>query len=133
MATRIVLKENEIKELLRSRNGEVAKYLFAQGKKVEGRAKRLAPVDTGRLRSSISTELTETDGAPAARVGTAVNYARFVHDGTGIFGPSGRMIRPVRAKRLVFRPKGAKKTVFAKAVKGQRGTEFLTEALKVLR
>jgi HK97 gp10 family phage protein len=45
---------------------------------IERGAKLQAPVDTGRLRASISSEI----HAMTAEVHTNVSYARFVHDGT---------------------------------------------------
>lgn len=45
---------------------------------VERYGKQNAPVDTGRLRASISTEIRPT----SATVSTHTNYAIYVHDGT---------------------------------------------------
>lgn len=129
MATRIVLNNAELNRLLKSRSGGVGKAIFTKGKKVESEAKRRCPVDSGRLRSSISTEISLTNKGPVARVGTNVKYAVFVHEGTGVFGPRRTIITPKRSRFLVFRPKGAIKKVFAKRVRGMRGTPFLEEAL----
>lgn len=50
---------------------------------VERAAKQNAPVDTGRLRSSISTRLAESDeNSIAVEVGTNVDYAIAVEFGT---------------------------------------------------
>ena len=46
----------------------------------EGYAKKLAPVDTGNLRNSITH--TVDDGEPAAYIGTNVEYAPYVCLGT---------------------------------------------------
>ena len=46
----------------------------------EGYAKKLAPVDTGNLRNSITHEV--DDGEPAAYIGTNVEYAPYVCLGT---------------------------------------------------
>ena len=46
----------------------------------EGYAKKLAPVDTGNLRNSITHEV--DDGDPAAYIGTNVEYAPYVCLGT---------------------------------------------------
>jgi len=53
---------------------------------VQREARRLCPVDTGRLRSSIELELLE--GGLVGQVGTAVEYAPFVEYGTGDAGAS---------------------------------------------
>lgn len=50
---------------------------------VEGDAKRLCPVDTGRLRSSLSTETKTTENGAKSFTGTNVDYFIFVEFGTG--------------------------------------------------
>ena len=50
------------------------------GLTAEGYAKKLAPVDTGNLRNSITHEV--DDGEPAAYIGTNVEYAPYVCLGT---------------------------------------------------
>lgn len=49
---------------------------------VEGRAKKLSPVDTGRMRASIATSLGVRDRGITSIVQTNVFYAIFVHEGT---------------------------------------------------
>ena len=46
----------------------------------EGYAKKLAPVDTGNLRNSITHDV--DDGEPAAYIGTNVEYAQYQELGT---------------------------------------------------
>lgn len=58
----------------------LARGLEECGLVAEGYAKRLCPVDTGRLRNSI-THVTSY-GAKAVYVGTNVEYARYVEMGT---------------------------------------------------
>jgi len=50
--------------------------------RVERDAKINAPVDTGRMRASITTRLIKEDGNPVAEVGTNVSYAPLVEYGT---------------------------------------------------
>lgn len=50
---------------------------------VEGDAKRLCPVDTGRLRSSISTETEDTADGAVSFVNTNVEYTPYMEYGTG--------------------------------------------------
>lgn len=50
---------------------------------VQGDAQRLVPVDTGRLRTSITTTVEETPTGAVAEVGTNVFYAPYVEYGTG--------------------------------------------------
>lgn len=81
MATRLVLNHAAIAELLTGPDGPVAKDILRRTAKVEAAAKQNCPVDTGRLRSSISHELA-LDGGIVGRVGTNVFYAPFVELGT---------------------------------------------------
>ena len=94
------------------------------------RARILAPVDTGRLRSSGKIEYSGFfTFRPKATVRFDVDYAQFVNDGT-----APHIIRPVRAQALRFRVGG--RIVYAKVVHhpGTRGTRFLDRALRdVLR
>lgn len=82
--------------------------------RVKAQAQALAPVKTGALRNSINVTFT---GPLTAVIGPHVLYAAYQEYGTasrGEFGGSPYVIRPVRAKRLVFQVDG--KRVFAKEV-----------------
>lgn len=117
-----------LRKMLRSPEGQVARGIYKLGKKVERKAKRYTPVDQGVLRNSITTELVIRK-MPVARVGTKVKYALFVHEGTGIHGPKGVPITPKNGKVLVFTSRKTKQLVFAKSVKGMKGTPYLRRAL----
>lgn len=72
----------KVRMLLEGPQGPVAKELERIAVGVERDAKRLCPVDTGRLRSSI-THVTGVDGRGlVAKVGTNVDYALPVEMGT---------------------------------------------------
>ena len=58
------------------------------GSQAEGYAKDLAPVDTGRLRNSISHQV--DDAEKAVYIGTNVEYAPYVELGTGKYAEGGR-------------------------------------------
>ena len=129
-----------IRQLVTSPRGGVVQDLLRRGLLVETQAKRNLGgiggpkrVDTGRLRASINTQLVTRDGQPAVLVGTNVRYARWVHDGTGIYGPRGRRITPKSHKRLRFRPKGSRKFVYARSVAGMRPNPFMKNALHAAR
>lgn len=65
---------------------ELAKrFLRKAGSMVERDAKRNCPVDTGNLRSSITHEVVDETCA----IGTNVEYAPYVHQGTGIYATDG--------------------------------------------
>jgi hypothetical protein len=135
----------QLQHILKSPNGGVAKDLIKRGKRVETRAKLnlgggtgSGPkrVDTGKLRSSINSNLIVRPEGLAVRVGTNVYYARYVHDGTGLYGPKHTLIYPKHGKVLVWRSKiyGAKKGKWAGKVvvrytRGMRPNPFLADAL----
>lgn len=54
----------------------------------EGYAKRLAPVDTGNLRNSITHKVDPAE--PAVYIGTDSEYGAYVELGTGKYYPGGR-------------------------------------------
>lgn len=134
------LHHDAIRDLLTSPNGPVAADLLRRGLRVETRAKQNLEggssgpkrIDTGRLRASITTTLVLVNGGPAVRVGTSVEYALMVHEGTGLWGPSHAPIRPRRARFLVFSPDGGE-VVFARQVSGMRPNRFLVEAIPAAR
>lgn len=139
---RVILNTQEINKLLQSPSGAVAQDLLIRGNRVKNAAQRLCPVDQGRLRASISTELAFDEGELVVRVGTNVDYAIYVHNGTGIYGPEKRPIVPVRAKALRwaqrnnsgrgrrrYRNGSTDGYVYSKRSKGTRGRPFLTKAL----
>ena len=83
MADRIVFDEAALAELFDSPSGPAGKELARVANTVTRIAKRLAPVDTGRLRSSIAKPELGRDGRGLfARVGTDVEYAPYVELGT---------------------------------------------------
>lgn len=124
------LNQHALSELLESPTGGVGRALYRRGVHVQSRARQLCPVDTGRLRSSITVEMTSNRNRLACRVGTNVKYALLVHDGTGIYGPKSRPIQPTHAQVLAFTPRGGDAVVFASSVRGSPAVPFLREALK---
>lgn len=81
MSAEVVLNEAAIKELLESEDGDVAKDLQKRALRCVRVAKRLCPVDTGRLRSSITSELGKDGDGLLAVVGTNVEYAARIEFG----------------------------------------------------
>lgn len=78
MATNIQIAEDHSDELLRELTDKIPVALEECGLVAEGYAKRLCPVDTGRLRNSI----THTVNGDIAYIGTNVEYAPYVELGT---------------------------------------------------
>ena len=82
MATVVRLDASAVKSLLESEHGDVGRDLAKRALRVEALAKRLAPVDTGRLRTSISHDLAHDSQGLYAIVGTNVHYAIHQEFGT---------------------------------------------------
>lgn len=62
--------------------GKLVKDVDRRCLKVEGQAKQLAPVDTGRLRSSITHEVERQGEEVVGRIGSNVEYAAHQEFGT---------------------------------------------------
>jgi Bacteriophage HK97-gp10, putative tail-component len=134
-SVKVVWNEHEIHVLLTSEQGPVARDLVRRGQRVLNAARRRAPVNTGALRGSLTSELITVSGAPAVRVGSNLPYAIYVHEGHG-------PIVPVRAKILRWpainnsgagrrRYRGGETAgyVFAHRVRAVAGRPFLLDAL----
>lgn len=82
MTTRVVFDQKALDTLFLSPSGPSGVLLAKAAVKIERRAKQLAPVDTGRLRSSVAHELGRDERGLVARIGTDVTYAIYVELGT---------------------------------------------------
>ncbi len=65
---------------------------------IETAAVEEAPVRTSNLRSNITTNQTTLD----VYVSKAAPYAQFVHEGTGLYGPRHKRIKPKTKKTLYW-------------------------------
>ncbi|ONK13137.1 HK97 gp10 family phage protein [Streptomyces sp. MP131-18] len=95
---------------------------------VEASARARCP-GNGPLRASIQSEITDRPGEVLGEVFSDLDYARYVHEGTGVYGPRRRPIRPVRRQVLTWRDLGSGERVFARQVEGQRPRPFLMDGL----
>lgn len=95
---------------------------------IEARAVLNAPKRTTNLINSATTDFRPAGLDSVAYVKFTAKYALYVHEGTGIYGPKGKRIRPVRAKALMFMIDG--QPVFRKSVKGMKGRPFLKQAFE---
>lgn len=139
---RQVLDTAGLAQVLNSPTGATARILLDRGYKVQTIARRNCPVDSGRLRASVHVRLVRYGGILICEIGTDLDYAIYVHEGTGLFGPKHAVIRPTTAKVLVFTPRkgrtgkfipGKNRTVvYARFVKGSPARPFLRDALRVV-
>jgi HK97 gp10 family phage protein len=81
VATRVRVNQGALNQIFRSPSGPVGNRLHSLGIMAANNARSSAPVDTGRLRASI--QVTSPQGSPlTVRIGSNVNYAIFVEQGT---------------------------------------------------
>ena len=121
---------NTVNAMLHSDTGMTGREIHRRGERVLARARELVGIASGRLYNSLRLSRTTVGGEVAVNISTNVRYARFHHDGTGIYGRTGRPIRPVSAKALRFKPRGSSQYVHAASVRGSRPNPFLREALE---
>ena len=74
--------EAEAARLLQATNSPVGRMLARVAAKAETASKARCPVDTGRLRGSINWRIVLEGGVLTAIIGTNVEYAIYVHEGT---------------------------------------------------
>lgn len=76
--------------------------------------------DIGRAAGGVQLELYSEGAEP---------YALYQHEGTGIYGPKKRPIRPKNGPFLVWKDPDTNELIFAKEVKGTPAKKFLTRAI----
>jgi HK97 gp10 family phage protein len=74
--------EAAAQQLLKATNSPVGRMLARVAAKAETASKARCPVDTGRLRGSINWRIVLEGGTLCAIIGTNVEYAIYVHEGT---------------------------------------------------
>lgn len=135
-----------VDELLRGRSGPVVRHIQDIVDNVRSEAVRNVKRDTGALAASHEATVNVYGRVVVGRVGTPLHYARYLHEGTGIYGPKRKRIVPVTAKALRFKagrmigplPAGRSGTspedrgawVFAKSVRGVPPHPWLVEAFE---
>ena len=89
---------------------------------IEAEAKKRCPVDTGRLRASITPEV---KSAIEGQVGTNTEYALDVE-----YGTKPHKIRPIKAKILAWKDRQTGKYIYAKEINhpGTKAQPFLEPA-----
>lgn len=97
--SRVKLNDAALARLLSDESGPVGKLLAGKAIKVEGAAKRLCPVDTGRLRSSITHSIEHDSLGLVAFIGTNVEYAIYQELGTKFQRPQPYLRPALRAAR----------------------------------
>lgn len=145
MGAQVVIRRDNTAALLRSPTGPVYRDVDRIARRTANAAKRMAPVRSGQLRASIGSITSVDPARVTGRVFISADYAMFVLRGTGIYGPTGRVITPKRARVLRFesggahgplaprkgrKSLGAGAVVFARYVRGTPKNPFLIEAFR---
>lgn len=87
---------------------------------------------SGKLKSSISFELHKRGRTVELELFSegADPYALYQHEGTGIYGPKKRPIKPKRGPFLVWKDADTGELIFAKQVRGTPAKKFLTRGME---
>lgn len=90
---------------------------------VESAAKQGCPVNDGPLRASITSETRVSASAITGTIGSNLEYAPYVHNGTGVYAKDGNG----RKTPWVYKVKSGKYKGF-RITRGQRSQPFLENA-----
>ncbi|MBS3918089.1 MAG: hypothetical protein KG012_04290 [Deltaproteobacteria bacterium] len=94
---------------------------------IEAGSVKEAPVKTSDLVNTITSEVA-SDGS-RGKVKATAGHAKYVHEGTGLYGPRKTKIVPKEKKALFW--EGARHPV--RSVKGMKPNPFMTRARKGLK
>lgn len=87
--------------------------------------KKNSPVDHGVLKSWFVQNQSDSE----INIRTPAKYAKYVNDGTGIYGPYNTpIIHPSIGKHFVFKAGG--QIIFTRMIRGQRGQHFVEKSIE---
>lgn len=121
--------------------GPVILDMKRRANRVKNDARRRCPVDQGTLRASIADEILVERNAVIARVGSNLEYALYVHEGTGEWVGKGPIVPknrkalrwPIKnnsgSGRRRYRGGATAGYVFSKRSRGIKPNPFLKDAL----
>jgi hypothetical protein len=137
----LVLNQDALRELMGGPSGLVYQAVNRRTNAVLRDARTKCPVNNGRLKDSLAMEIRQEASNVIGRVGTNMDYALYVHEGTANNGTG--YIYPRRGRFLVWpatnnsgvgnrRYKGGvtENKIWAKKVRGVKGRPFLRQALE---
>ena len=100
--------------------------LTSQGMMAE--LKKTSPVKHGLLRSWFYSKITDDE----VDIQTPAKYAKYVNDGTGIYGPYHTpIIHPSIGKHFVFEAGG--QIIFTRMIRGQKGQHFVERSIEATK
>ena len=87
--------------------------------------KQKSPVDHGLLRSWFFANMSQSE----ITIQTPAKYAKYVNDGTGIYGPyKTPIIHPTIGKKFAFEANG--QMIFTNMIRGQKGQKFVERSIE---
>lgn len=112
----------------------IKKFLANVGGTAKARAQQIIGEEirdrSGNLKSHTSFQvIVQGDKVYMEFYNDAGPYAVYQHEGTGIYGPKGKPIRPVRAKLLTWVDPDTGKRIWAKEVRGTPAKKYLERAI----
>jgi hypothetical protein len=135
-----------LRALVSGRDSGMMRDLVRRGYRVQAAAqanlRAAGRVDHSTLVNSITVAPFQRAGMWGVAVGTNVDYARWVHDGTGLYGPLHHRIYPRRARVMVWTPRkvggvyikqGKRGEIRARWTRGMKGVPFLKDAMSAAR
>jgi len=122
-------QDAQVRRIIGAPDGMVGHRLGRLADEVANAARRRAPHDTGRLAGSIRARVGGRGGSLQGVVEATAPHARWVHDGTGIYGPRHRAIQS-RGRLMAWRGNG--EDVFARRVRGMPPNPFLKDAAEAV-
>lgn len=143
VSVRVDLHHAQIRNFLYAPHGPVVRGVRRWSNQVREFAIARAPKVTGDLASSSVVEMNTHPGAVIGVITFRARHAIWVHEGTGIYGPTGRPIRARSGGKLKFpsgrgRLSGSQRLsgrfrggyTYTWSVRGQPGKPFLVSALR---
>lgn len=103
LAARVTVYDGNIVRLIQVGDGK--RWIKRTAEKIEGTARLIAPRRTGAL---VKSHRVQQERGPGGRFATGFSisantyYARWVHEGTGLFGPKRGYIYPRRGRAMVI-------------------------------
>lgn len=136
----------QVRAFLTSPSGPLWRDIQRRGNRVLTAAKNGCPVDQGTARASLTMEMSADErGLPQAKIGSALPYIIFIHEGTGVYAgrgyiypKHGRFLRwPARnnsgSGRRRYKGGTTARYAYARRVKGVPARPFLRDALRAAR
>lgn len=101
---------------------DTARYVRSKAAQYPPKANSASYQRTGTLGRSIAVgNIQRRYTERSIEVGTNLHYARYVEEGTGLYGPAKQLIRPKTAKVLAWRSVGAGTKLVASGLRRSRG------------